>query len=81
MPMATTYRFTLCECCAVAVANGDGCHCPSDSHPDGLAAFVGLPAGVTVVTDADEVCDFSWDRCDGCRTDLAGARYGAAGLS
>lgn len=82
MPMLTTHDLTVCGCCLVAIANADDCHCPTDNHPDGLATFTGLPAGVDVVLgDTDDWDGFSLAPCDGCGMRLAGERYPAHGLS
>lgn len=62
--MIVTYDITVCEECALMLANGEG----SEEHNGKMS--VGI----------DEYDEFSWHPCQGCGSKLAGSRFGAVVL-
>lgn len=49
--VSVVYDLMICQCCQQAVANAESCECPPSEHPDGLAAFKGIPEGVHMASD------------------------------
>ena len=81
MSVTVTHEFKVCECCYVKIGTDEGCDCPPESHPDGLAVFEGLSPYVNVVPGDEDFGFCDWSRCDGCGSTLAGTRVAAAGLT
>ena len=72
MTQATTYNIAVCTDCIMMIANGEG-----GSHlvmsmmaewPDHLLGYGG---------DPDDEADFSGTPCEGCGSQLGGARHAA----
>lgn len=83
----------LCTCCFVLLVNGDGCQCCDQDDLLKLFGDMEVTPGMLAEHHAEgcdptaddyEECDcetdpFSMSSCDGCGSNLGGARYAATG--
>lgn len=75
----------VCQCCILAIANGDVCDCPKGHADDvtrGMARETAKGAYIVAGGSDDEETwgdlGFSWSACDVCRSRLAGDRHRAS---
>jgi hypothetical protein len=76
-----THEFKVCRCCLLMLGTDEGCDCPDESHPEGLASFKGLDPQVAVVPGDVEFGFMASRRCDGCGTWDGGDRFAVSGLT
>lgn len=80
--VTVSYELLVCRCCAVKLGTDEGCDCPPESHPSGVATFVGIPDNVHLVNgDSDGDTNFMHVPCAGCDTRDAGDREPVIGLT
>ncbi len=69
----------VCSDCAIVIANGSRALEDVPERVNAVVESLDRVEGHWALTD--EFYDFSWRKCDGCRSSLGGSRYGAVVLS